>query len=180
MIIDGVSYIVKEMHLLATTLEGDDGGEIYAPNNLLAEGMIQNLRRSGPMSEKIQIQVSFDTDFEQIETLRERLLEFVQSEARDFFPRLDLIVVDMDECNKMVLEVEIQYKVNLQDDGRRAMRKNKVCISGAGGRAERNIGHIYFLMAMPIVVHLLNITHISTHFPNSPTKSTTITVYDSP
>ncbi|RUS28460.1 Mechanosensitive ion channel-domain-containing protein [Jimgerdemannia flammicorona] len=124
--IEGVSYIVKEMHLLATTFVLEDGREVYAPNNLLAEGMIDNIRRSGPMSERILVEVSFDTNLETIEQLRERLVKFLESESREFFPQLEIFIKDIKECNLLILEIEISYKTNMQDDGRRMMRRNKV------------------------------------------------------
>jgi small-conductance mechanosensitive channel len=45
------------------------------------------------MSETFNFDVAFDTSFEDLERLRERMLEFLNRERRDFLPSFDVFVV---------------------------------------------------------------------------------------
>ena len=47
------------------------------------------------MSETFAFDVAFDTTFEQVEMLRDKMLAFVKSESRDFVPSFDVVVVGM-------------------------------------------------------------------------------------
>jgi len=86
---------------------------------------IQNVRRSPQMSETFTFDVDFGTTFEQLETLRDKMLNFVQAERRDYQPVFDVVVVDFPEQAKMVLTATIKYKSNGQEAAIRAKRRNK-------------------------------------------------------
>ena len=45
------------------------------------------------MSETFAFDVAFDTTFEQVEALRDKMLAFVKSQSRDFLPSFDVVVV---------------------------------------------------------------------------------------
>lgn len=47
------------------------------------------------MSETFAFDVAFDTKFEQIEALRDKMLAFVKSQSREFLPSFDVVVVGM-------------------------------------------------------------------------------------
>lgn len=47
------------------------------------------------MSETFAFDVAYDTTFEQLEQLRERMLLFLKRERRDFLPSFDVFVVGM-------------------------------------------------------------------------------------
>lgn len=47
------------------------------------------------MSETFAFDVAFDTTFEQVEMLRDKMLAFVKSESRDYVPSFDVVVVGM-------------------------------------------------------------------------------------
>jgi hypothetical protein len=49
-------------------------------------------KNSGQMSESFTFEVSYSTTFEQLEKLRCLMLNFVQSERRDFQPYFDVLV----------------------------------------------------------------------------------------
>lgn len=44
------------------------------------------------MSETFAFDVAYDTEFEQIEALRSRMLAFVQAHRRDYQPTFDIVV----------------------------------------------------------------------------------------
>jgi small-conductance mechanosensitive channel len=103
--IDGNSYVVQEMFLMSTVFRRVDGKYVFLPNNILNTKLIENVRRSGPTSESFSFDVSFDTNFEQIQALRERMLKFLAANKRDYLGTFDVNVVDFPEQSKMTLKV---------------------------------------------------------------------------
>jgi hypothetical protein len=47
------------------------------------------------MSEPFPFDVAYDTSFEQLEALREKMLKFLKTENRDFSPVFDVVVAGM-------------------------------------------------------------------------------------
>ncbi|CUA66917.1 putative MscS family protein C1183,11 [Schizosaccharomyces pombe 972h-] [Rhizoctonia solani] len=127
--IDKGSYIVKEMRLLSTVfIDVTRGCLVQAPNAGLSTQFISNIRRSGAMSEAFTFDVAYDTEFEQIEGLRSRMLAFVQSHRRDYQPTFDIVVSDIPDQEKMILKADILYKSNWQQGALKTKRRNKwVC-----------------------------------------------------
>ncbi|KAG8685940.1 hypothetical protein FRC11_009802 [Ceratobasidium sp. 423] len=141
------SYIVKEMRLLSTVfIDTTRGCLVQAPNAGLSTQVgaislyiwcgylphtpkfISNIRRSGAMSEAFTFDVAYDTEFEQIEALRSRMLAFVQSHRRDYQPTFDIVVSDIPDQEKMILKADILYKSNWQQGALKTKRRNKwVC-----------------------------------------------------
>jgi small-conductance mechanosensitive channel len=85
------------------------------------------------MSESFTFDVAYDTTFQQIEALRERMLAFLSNERRDYVTVFDIEVVgmfgrfsdggilttsnthsDFPGQTKMTLAVDIKYKSNIQ------------------------------------------------------------------
>ncbi|CAE6448905.1 unnamed protein product [Rhizoctonia solani] len=127
--IDKGSFIVKEMRLLSTVfIDTTRGCLVQAPNASLSTQFIANIRRSGAMSETFVFDVAYDTEFEQIEALRSRMLAFVQSHRRDYQPTFDIVVSDIPDQGKMILKADILYKSNWQQGALKTKRRNKwVC-----------------------------------------------------
>jgi hypothetical protein len=119
------SYIVKEIRLLSSVLLNSNGTLVQAPNTVLNTMFIQNIRRSPQMSETFTFDVDFATTFEQLEILRDKMLNFLVAERRDYQPAFDVVVVDFPDQEKMTLTADIKYKSNWQQDGMRAKRRNK-------------------------------------------------------
>ncbi|CAE6471545.1 unnamed protein product [Rhizoctonia solani] len=127
--IDKGSYVVKEMRLLSTVfIDITRGCLVQAPNASLSTQFISNIRRSGAMSEAFTFDVAYDTEFEQLEGLRSRMLAFVQSHRRDYQPTFDIVVSDIPDQEKMILKADILYKSNWQQGALKTKRRNKwVC-----------------------------------------------------
>jgi len=127
-VVDKVAYTVKEISLLSTLLLDGNGGLIQAPNGALNDDFIENIRRSPQMSETFEFSVAYETTFEDLEALREKMLEFLQSERRDYQPIFDVAVIDFPEQASMSLSADIKYKSNSQQSAIKAKRRNKwVC-----------------------------------------------------
>ncbi|OBZ67098.1 putative MscS family protein C2C4.17c [Grifola frondosa] len=119
------TYIVKEIRLLSTIFLDSNSCLVQAPNTVLNEKFIQNIRRSPQMSEPFEFDVAYATNFEQIERLRELMIAFLQLERRDYQPVFDVFVVDMPGQEKMTLRSDIKYKNNWQQGALKAQRRNK-------------------------------------------------------
>jgi hypothetical protein len=98
------------------------------------------------MKEVIDVNVSFDTSFEDIELLRLELEQFVRSpdNSRDFQPDIGIGVGGVGDCDKLTLKIAIKHKSNWHNDVVRATRRSKfmcaltlalkrVPINGPGG-----------------------------------------------
>ncbi|GAA5936268.1 uncharacterized protein JCM15063_002764 [Sporobolomyces koalae] len=123
--IDGLQYIVLEMHLLSTIFKKIDGTVCQAPHSLLNTKFVQNYRRSGPIWESFVFDVDFSTSFEKIEALRVRMLEFLESEKRDFIPSIDISIKDFEGQGKLTLSALINYKTSWQNGALKTQRRNK-------------------------------------------------------
>lgn len=79
------------------------------------------------MHETVEVNVSFDTSFEDIELLRLELERFVRApeNARDFQPNLTISIGGVGNLDKMLLYVSIQHKSNWHNDSVRASRRSK-------------------------------------------------------
>ncbi|KAH8929994.1 hypothetical protein BT69DRAFT_1402661 [Atractiella rhizophila] len=123
--LDGVAYVVKEMSLLSTVFRQTDGKLVQIPHSVLNTKAVSNIRRSGPISETFVWNVEFGTSFEQIEKLREKMLEFLVAEKRDFLPVMDISIQNFEDQGKMTLGSDIKYKSNWQNGALKAQRRNK-------------------------------------------------------
>lgn len=84
----GDDYFVKEISLLYTEFKKMEGHIVQAPNSYLNTLFILNMRRSGGLAEAVPLTVKFGTTLDQIDDLRQRLLEFVKLEKREYQPNI--------------------------------------------------------------------------------------------
>ncbi|KAK4042780.1 hypothetical protein C8A01DRAFT_13684 [Parachaetomium inaequale] len=131
--------IVEKISLLYTL-------NSQVPNIVLNNAWVENVTRSKAMKEVIDVNVSFDTSFEDIELLRLELEQFVRSpdNSRDFQPDIAIGVGGVGDCDKLTLKIAIKHKSNWHNDVVRATRRSKflcaltlalkrVPINGPGG-----------------------------------------------
>ncbi len=101
------------------------------------------------MSETVELNVSYDTSFEDIELLRTEMEKFVRApeNSRDFQPDFSISVGGVGNLDKMLLYISIKHKSNWHNDKVRGTRRSKfmcalaialkkVPIYGPGGGAE--------------------------------------------
>ena len=125
----GDDYYVKKISLLYTEFKKMQGHVVQAPNSYLNTLFILNQRRSGALAEAVPVVLKFGTTLEQIETLRQRLLEFVRSEKREYQPNILTELRDVTEAYSITLNVVFFYKSNWQNEGLRLQRRNKfICM----------------------------------------------------
>lgn len=121
----GDDYFVKEISLLYTEFKKMEGHVVQAPNSYLNTLFILNQRRSGGLAEAVPVTVKFGTTLEQIETLRNRLLEFVTSENREYQKNILTELTTIYEAYSITLNVVFFYKSNWQNELLRLQRRNK-------------------------------------------------------
>ncbi|KAJ5953091.1 Mechanosensitive ion channel MscS [Penicillium vulpinum] len=125
----GDDYFVKEITLLYTEFKKMQGHVVQAPNSYLNGLFILNQRRSGALAEAVPIIIKYGTTIDQLDSLRQRLLEFVRSEKRDFQNNILTEMRAVTENFSLTLNVVFFYKSNWQNEGLRLQRRNKfICM----------------------------------------------------
>jgi small-conductance mechanosensitive channel len=121
----GDDYFVKEISLLYTEFKKMEGHVVQAPNSYLNTLFILNQRRSGGLAEAVPITFKFGTTLEQIEGLRNKLLEFVTAEKREYQSNILTELRDIVEAHSITLNIVFFYKSNWQNELLRLQRRNK-------------------------------------------------------
>ncbi|KAI4723356.1 hypothetical protein E4T48_00536 [Aureobasidium sp. EXF-10727] len=121
----GDDYFVKEIALLYTEFKKMEGHVVQAPNSYLNTLFILNQRRSGGLAEAVPVVIKFGTTLDQIETLRNRLLDFVKQEKREYQGNILTELRAVTEVHSLTLNVIFFYKSNWQNEGLRLARRNK-------------------------------------------------------
>ncbi|KAJ2902006.1 Mechanosensitive ion channel-domain-containing protein [Zalerion maritima] len=141
---------VEKISLLYTVFYRIDVNQlVQIPNIVLNALWIENISRAKNMKEVIDLNVSFDTTFEDIEFLREEMEKFVRNpdNARDFQQDFSISCGGVGDLDKLNLKIAIKHKSNWHNDGVRATRRSKfmcalalalkrVPIYGPGGGSE--------------------------------------------
>lgn len=142
--------IVERISLLYTVFTRIDKMQVVqVPNIILNNLWIENVSRSKAMKEVIDVNVSYDTSFEDIELLRLEMEKFVRNSdnSRDFMPDIAISVGSVNDLDKMTLKIAIKHKSNWHNEGVRASRRSKfmcalalalkkIPINGPGGGGE--------------------------------------------
>ncbi|KAK3321222.1 Mechanosensitive ion channel-domain-containing protein [Cercophora scortea] len=119
---------VEKISLLFTVFTRIDKMQVVqVPNIQLNNLWIENVTRSKAMKEIIDVNVSFDTSFEDIELLRLEMEKFVRSpeNSRDFQPDIAISVGGVNDLDKLTLKIGIKHKSNWHNDTVRATRRSK-------------------------------------------------------
>ncbi|PSR80039.1 Mechanosensitive ion channel-domain-containing protein, partial [Coniella lustricola] len=145
--INGERLIVEKISLLYTIFTDLKEMQVtQTPNIILNNLWIDNLSRSKAMKESIEVNISYDTSFEDVELLRLEMEKFVRhsDNSRDFQPDLVIGVGSVGDCDKLTLNLSIKHKSNWHNEAVRATRRSKfmcalalalrkVPINGPGG-----------------------------------------------
>lgn len=125
----GDDYFVKQISLLYTEFKKMEGHIVQAPNTNLNNLFILNQRRSGGLAEAVPIIIKYGTTLDQINSLRQRLLEFVRSEKREYQSNILTELREVTENYSLTLNVVFFYKSNWQNELLRLTRRNKfICM----------------------------------------------------
>ncbi|ORY63951.1 Mechanosensitive ion channel-domain-containing protein [Pseudomassariella vexata] len=119
---------VEKISLLYTVFNRIDKMQVVqVPNIVLNNLWIENVTRSKAMKEVIEVNISFDTSFEDIELLRIEMEKFVRhpDNARDFLPDIVIGCGGVGDLDKLQLKIAIKHKSNWHNDSVRATRRSK-------------------------------------------------------
>ncbi|RYP84571.1 hypothetical protein DL769_001159 [Monosporascus sp. CRB-8-3] len=120
--------LVEKISLLYTVfIRIDRLQTVQVPNIVLNNCWIENVTRSQAMKEIIEVNVSYDTSFEDIELLRQEMENFVRhpDNARDFLPDLIINVEGIGDLDKLSLQIAVKHKSNWHNEAVRASRRNR-------------------------------------------------------
>ena len=138
-LLKGDDYFVKEISLLYTEFKKMEGHLVQAPNSYLNTLFILNQRRSGGLAEALPVVIRFGTSLQQIESLRNQLLEFVKSERREYQPNILTELRDVTEVYSLTVNIVFFYKSNWQNELVRLQRRNKFICAMMIAMKELNI-----------------------------------------
>jgi small-conductance mechanosensitive channel len=114
--IDGHDLLVERISLLYSVFRTVDTAKTtQVPNITLNNIWVENVSRSGAMRERVTVQVSADTSFEDIERLRASIRDELRrpDNRRDFKDDVDVELVSIGDMSKVELFVEAEHKVCL-------------------------------------------------------------------
>lgn len=128
MTIGDQSLVVEKISLLYTIFTDLKGMQVtQVANIVLNNAWIDNLSRSKAMKEVVEVNISYDTSFEDIELLRLEMEKFVRhpDNSRDFQQDLVIGVGGVGDCDKLTLKIVIKHKSNWHNESVRATRRSK-------------------------------------------------------
>ena len=143
----GDDYFVKEISLLYTEFKKMEGQIVQAPNSYLNTLFILNMRRSGGLAEAVPVVIRFGTTLDQIEGLRNTLLEFVRAEKREYQDKVLTELREVTEVYSLTLNIVFFYKSNWQNELLRLQRRNKFICAMMVAMSEQGIEGPYRNMA---------------------------------
>jgi small-conductance mechanosensitive channel len=127
--IDGREMIVEKISLLYSVFRTMDCNKTTQVPNINLNGMwVENISRSGPMRERITIQIAADTALEEVERLRRSVRDEIAApeNRRDFREDVDVELVSIGDMSKLEVYVEAEHKSNWNNERIRRMRRNKL------------------------------------------------------
>ena len=120
--------VVERISLLYTVFVRIDKMQtVQVPNIILNNLWIENVTRSKAMKELVDVNISYDTSFEDIELLRNELENFVRApeNSRDFLPEVLICVGGVNDLDKMTLQITVKHKSNWHNEAVRVSRRSK-------------------------------------------------------
>ncbi|KAJ3374309.1 hypothetical protein GGF31_007829 [Allomyces arbusculus] len=132
-VIDNEIYSVDDIQILHTVFKRGDGQEVYFPNFLLVSKPITNTRRSGDMSETVNLDVPATMTYAQYVALRGAIGEFLKvggphgGGPNDWTGKFEVMPNDtIENGHRMRLVVSAQARGNSMDGAKRWARKTQL------------------------------------------------------
>ncbi|WYZ36019.1 hypothetical protein EsH8_X_000666 [Colletotrichum jinshuiense] len=127
--IDDHEMTVEKISLLYSVFRKVDSNKItQVPNINLNSTWVENVSRSGPMRERIDVQIAADTSFDDIERLRRRIRDEIRApeNRRDFREDVDVELMSIGDMSKLEVYIEAEHKSNWNNEHVRRLRRNKL------------------------------------------------------
>lgn len=148
---DGVEevLVVKRMGLLVTVFLRWDGTEWFAPNSLLGQKFIINLRRSTNQFENATVQFGWDTPLEKLDELEANMNLWLQTdEQRRFEPGTACVIQSLVNQQYMEVTIGMTHRENWQDWGGRWNRRT--AFHAALNHYTRELGITFYNSEQPV------------------------------
>ncbi|KAH7851332.1 hypothetical protein Vadar_009964 [Vaccinium darrowii] len=163
--IDGVQLIVEEMNILKTIFLRDDNQKISYPNSTLSTKPIGNYYRSPDMGDSIEFSVHIATPAEKIAMMRQRIISFIESKKDHWYASPTVILMNVEELNKLKMAIWMQHKINHQDMGEKWLRRAQVVEEMV--KIFRELDIEYRLLPLDINIRSMPNTPNSTRMPTT-------------
>ncbi|OLN97139.1 putative MscS family protein C2C4.17c [Colletotrichum chlorophyti] len=127
--IDAHEMIVEKISLLYSVFRKvDSNNTTQIPNIDLNSMWVENVSWSGPVRERISVQIAADTSFDDIERLRSRIRDEVRApeNRRDFRDDVDVELMSIGDMSKLEVYIEAEHKSNWNNEHVRRIRRNKL------------------------------------------------------
>jgi len=114
--IDNHEMVVEKISLLYSVFMNIDTKKTIQIPNINLNGMwVENVSRSGAMRERITVQISADTSFEDIDELKAQIKTWLDNSEnrRDFKDNVDVEIVSINDMSKLEIYVEAEHKASL-------------------------------------------------------------------
>ncbi|OIW14951.1 hypothetical protein TanjilG_30670 [Lupinus angustifolius] len=149
-VVDGVELLVEEMNILTTVFLKTNNEKVYFPNSALATKPISNYHRSPDMVEIVELSIDFLTPMEKIGVLKEKIKGYLESNPQFWHPNHNLVVKDIENVNKIKMNLAVIHTMNFQEFSERNKRRSELVMEVKKIIEELNIR--YYLL--PQGVHL--------------------------
>ncbi|XP_060176241.1 mechanosensitive ion channel protein 6-like [Lycium barbarum] len=121
--VDGVQMIVEEMNILTTVFLRFDNQKIIYPNSTLSTRPIGNYYRSPDMGDTVDFTVHIATPAEKIAAMKQRITSYIESKKDHWYPSPLVVLMNLEDLNRLKLSVWIRHRINHQDMGERWLRR---------------------------------------------------------
>ncbi|PRQ28022.1 putative mechanosensitive ion channel MscS, LSM domain-containing protein [Rosa chinensis] len=148
-VVDDVLLVVEEMNVLTTTFLKPNNEKVYYPNSVLCTKIISNYYRSPEMGDTVEFSIIL-TPVEKIDMLRKRIKEYLESKPQHWRPGHSVVVIDIEDVNKLKMALNICHTMNFQEIGERNKRRTELVIELMRTLEDLNITY----SLMPQEVHL--------------------------
>ncbi|KAH7851409.1 hypothetical protein Vadar_011180 [Vaccinium darrowii] len=163
--IDGVQMIVEEMNILTTIFLRFDNQKISYPNSTLSTKPIGNYYRSPDMGDSIEFSVHIATPAEKIAMMRQRIISFIESKKDHWYTSPTVVLMNLEELNKLKMAVWLRHKINHQDMGEKWSRRAQVVEEMV--KIFRELDIEYRLLPLDINIRSMPNTPNSTRMPST-------------
>ncbi|KAM5566129.1 mechanosensitive ion channel protein 10 [Rosa sericea] len=148
-VVDDVLLMVEEMNVLTTTFLKPNNEKVYYPNSVLCTKIISNYYRSPDMGDTVEFSIIL-TPVEKIDMLRKRIKEYLESKPQHWRPGHSVVVIDIEDVNKLKMALNICHTMNFQEIGERNKRRTELIIELMRTLEDLNITY----SLLPQEVHL--------------------------
>lgn len=91
-----------------------DNAKVYYPNSVLAGKPVLNFYRSPDQSDSWDFTILAKTPVEKLGAFKERMLAYVESLPQAWYPKVGLVVKEIEDSAKMKMGLGVQHRMNFQ------------------------------------------------------------------